>query len=92
MPANLPPQYMEVVKKYGETKIPQRKLVYLQELLTIVAKHKSAGKFTEYKRRGAGLSLYNITALAQIKMMDFEDIKIQTVGDASVDDFIEHLN
>ena len=44
MPANLPPQYFEVEKKYREAKVPQEKLVYLQELLAIVPKHKGTEK------------------------------------------------
>jgi small GTP-binding protein len=44
MPANLPPQYFEVEKKYREAKAPQEKLVYLQELLSIIPKHKGTEK------------------------------------------------
>jgi len=44
MPANLPPQYFEVEKKYREAKMPQEKLVYLQELLAIIPKHKGTEK------------------------------------------------
>jgi len=44
MPANLPPQYFDVEKKYRETKDIREKLVYLQELLAIVPKHKGTEK------------------------------------------------
>jgi len=44
MPANLPPQYFEIEKKYREAKIPQEKLVYLQEMLAIIPKHKGTEK------------------------------------------------
>jgi small GTP-binding protein len=44
MPANLPPQYFEVEKKYREAKTLQEKLFYLQELLAIVPKHKGTEK------------------------------------------------
>lgn len=44
MPANLPPQYFEVEKKYRETKAPHEKLIYLQELLSIIPKHKGTEK------------------------------------------------
>lgn len=44
MPANLPPQYYDVEKKYREAKDLREKLVYLQELLTIVPKHKGTEK------------------------------------------------
>ena len=44
MPANLPPQYFDVEKKYRETKDLREKLVYLQELLAIIPKHKGTEK------------------------------------------------
>uniref|UniRef100_A0A7C4XA95 TGS domain-containing protein n=1 Tax=candidate division WOR-3 bacterium TaxID=2052148 RepID=A0A7C4XA95_UNCW3 len=44
MPANLPPQYFEVEKKYREAKTLQEKLSYLQELLAIIPKHKGTEK------------------------------------------------
>lgn len=44
MPANLPPQYFDVEKKYREAKDPREKLVYLQELLAIIPKHKGTEK------------------------------------------------
>ncbi len=44
MPANLPPQYFDVEKKYREAKTPQEKLFYLQELLAIIPKHKGTEK------------------------------------------------
>ncbi|MCK4941229.1 50S ribosome-binding GTPase [candidate division WOR-3 bacterium] len=44
MPANLPPQYYDVEEKYREAKDLREKLVYLQELLAIVPKHKGTEK------------------------------------------------
>jgi small GTP-binding protein len=44
MPANLPPQYFDVEKQYREAKTPQEKLVYLQQLLSIIPKHKGTEK------------------------------------------------
>jgi small GTP-binding protein len=44
MPANLPPQYFDVEKKYREAKDLREKLVYLQELLAIIPKHKGTEK------------------------------------------------
>lgn len=44
MPANLPPQYYDVEKKYREAKDLREKLAYLQELLAIVPKHKGTEK------------------------------------------------
>ncbi|MBI2877353.1 MAG: TGS domain-containing protein [Candidatus Tectomicrobia bacterium] len=40
MPANLPPQYFEVERRYREAKSPQEKLRLLEELLAIIPKHK----------------------------------------------------
>jgi small GTP-binding protein len=44
MPANLPPQYFEVEKKYREAKDLHEKLAYLQELMAIIPKHKGTEK------------------------------------------------
>ena len=44
MPANLPPQYFDVEKKYREAKELREKLVYLQEMLAIIPKHKGTEK------------------------------------------------
>lgn len=44
MPANLPPQYFDVEEQYREAKDPQEKLVYLQQMLSIVPKHKGTEK------------------------------------------------
>jgi small GTP-binding protein len=44
MPANLPPQYFDVEKKYREAKDLHEKLVYLQEMLAIIPKHKGTEK------------------------------------------------
>jgi small GTP-binding protein len=44
MPANLPPQYFEVEKKYRDAKDPHEKLALLQELLAIIPKHKGTEK------------------------------------------------
>lgn len=40
MPANLPPQYFEAEKRYREAKDPAEKIVYLEEMLAIMPKHK----------------------------------------------------
>jgi small GTP-binding protein len=44
MPANLPPQYFDVEEQYRKAKDPQEKLVYLQQLLSIIPKHKGTEK------------------------------------------------
>jgi len=44
MPANLTPQYYEAEKKYREAKTPQEKMIYLQEMMAIIPKHKGTEK------------------------------------------------
>lgn len=44
MPANLPPQYFEVERQYREAKEPREKLTFLQQLLSIIPKHKGTEK------------------------------------------------
>jgi len=40
MPANLPPQYFEVEKRYREAKTAEEKVAFLEEMLRIMPKHK----------------------------------------------------
>ncbi len=52
MPANLPPQYFEVERQYREAKEPREKLTFLQQLLSIIPKHKGTEKLqAELKTR-----------------------------------------
>jgi hypothetical protein len=44
MPANLPPQYFETERKLKDAKTPQEKTGILEELLSIVPKHKGTEK------------------------------------------------
>jgi len=44
VPANLPPQYFEVEKRYREAKDPQEKLKFLREMFAIMPKHKGTDK------------------------------------------------
>lgn len=44
MPANLTPQYFDAEKKYKAAKTTQEKLMYLQEMLAIIPKHKGTEK------------------------------------------------
>jgi len=44
MPANLPPQYFDTEKKLKTAKTPQEKIAILEELLSIVPKHKGTEK------------------------------------------------
>ncbi len=52
MPANLPPQYIELEKRYREAKDPEERLLLLKELLAIIPKHKGTEKLqAELKRK-----------------------------------------
>lgn len=44
MPANLPPHYFEAEKRYREAKTPEEKVRALEEMLTIMPKHKGTDK------------------------------------------------
>ena len=44
MPTNLPPQYFEVERRYREAKTPEAKVEFLEEMLTIMPKHKGTDK------------------------------------------------
>lgn len=56
MPANLPPQYFTVEKKLREAKTPREKAAVIEELLTIIPKHKGTERLRgDYKRRLAKL-------------------------------------
>ena len=51
MPANLPPQYFEVEKRYREAKTPGAKVEALEEMLTIMPKHKGTDRLRADLRR-----------------------------------------
>jgi len=51
MPANLPPQYFEAEKVYREAKTPEAKVEALEEMLTIMPKHKGTDKLRADLRR-----------------------------------------
>jgi len=51
MPANLPPQYFEVEKRYREARSVSEKLRYLEEMLAIMPKHKGTDKLRADLRR-----------------------------------------
>ena len=51
MPANLPPQYFEVEKRYREAKSVSEKLRHLEEMLAIMPKHKGTDKLKADLRR-----------------------------------------
>ncbi len=44
MPANLPPQYFEVEKKFREAKTREEKIKYLREMIAVMPKHKGTEK------------------------------------------------
>jgi ribosome-interacting GTPase 1 len=51
MPANLPPPYFEAEKRYREGKTPEEKIEALEEMLTIMPKHKGTDKLRADLRR-----------------------------------------
>ena len=51
MPANLPPHYFEAEKRYREARTPQEKVEHLEEMLTIMPKHKGTDKLRADLRR-----------------------------------------
>ncbi len=51
MPANLPPDYFEAEKDFREAKTPEAKIEALEEMLSIVPKHKGTDKLRANLRR-----------------------------------------
>ncbi len=51
MPANLPPAYLEAEKRCREAKTPDAKVEVLEEMLTIIPKHKGTDKLRADLRR-----------------------------------------
>jgi hypothetical protein len=51
MPANLPPPYFEAEQRYREGKTPEEKIEALEEMLTIMPKHKGTDKLRADLRR-----------------------------------------
>ncbi len=51
MPANLPPHYFEAEKRFREAKTPKAKIECLEEMLTIMPKHKGTDKLRADLRR-----------------------------------------
>ncbi len=51
MPTNLPPDYFEAEKRYREANTPAEKIVCLEEMLTIIPKHKGTDKLRADLRR-----------------------------------------
>jgi ribosome-interacting GTPase 1 len=51
MPANLPPHYFEAEKRFREAKTPMEKVEALEEMLTIMPKHKGTDKLRADVRR-----------------------------------------
>ncbi|NLI32471.1 MAG: GTP-binding protein, partial [Deltaproteobacteria bacterium] len=51
MPANLPPPYFEAERRFREAKTSEEKLEALEEMLTIMPKHKGTDKLRADLRR-----------------------------------------
>jgi len=54
MPANLPPHYFEAEKRFREAKTTEGKIEALEEMLTIMPKHKGTDKLRADLRRRIG--------------------------------------
>jgi len=63
MPTNLPPQYFEVERRYREAKTPEVKVEFLEEMLTIMPKHKGTDKL----RAGLRHKISKFKSLSQKK-------------------------
>ncbi|NTV57732.1 MAG: TGS domain-containing protein [Deltaproteobacteria bacterium] len=58
MPANLPPMYFEVEKRFRDGKTPEEKIEALEEMLAIMPKHKGTDKLkADLRRKIAKLKL-----------------------------------
>ena len=44
MPTNLPPEYFDAEKRYRTASKPAEKLAFIEEMLTIIPKHKGTDK------------------------------------------------
>ena len=52
MPANLPPGYFEVEKRYRQAKAPAEKIEALEQILAVIPKHKGTDKLrADFRRR-----------------------------------------
>jgi ribosome-interacting GTPase 1 len=52
MPANLPPEYFEIEKRYRGAKSPAEKIEALEEILAVIPKHKGTDKLrADFRRR-----------------------------------------
>lgn len=54
MPANLPPQYLEAEKRFREARTQEEKLEILEEMISILPKHKGTDKIRGQLRRRMG--------------------------------------
>ncbi|MBA4393764.1 MAG: GTP-binding protein, partial [Desulfobacca sp.] len=82
MPANLPPQFYEVEKKLREARTPAEKIGVIEELLTIIPKHKGTEHLRgDYKKRLAKLREEQIQKKAKVKSgADFWQIEREGAG------------
>ncbi len=63
MPTNLPPEYYDVEKRYRAATSPDEKIVSIEEMLSIIPKHKGTDKLrADLRRRGilSALELRNV--------------------------------
>jgi ribosome-interacting GTPase 1 len=63
MPTNLPPEYFDAEKRYRGAKTPAQKLTCLEEMLTIIPKHKGTDKL----RAGLRKRISKMKSSSQVK-------------------------
>jgi ribosome-interacting GTPase 1 len=63
MPANLPPEYLEAERRYRAAKNPSEKLACLEDMLTLLPKHKGTDKLRADLRR----RISKVKASSQVK-------------------------
>ena len=74
MPANLPPQYFDVEEKYRTAKDPQEKITYLQQLLSIIPKHKGTEKLQAELKTKIRKLRYHYLTLRPKKQKTYKEI------------------
>lgn len=79
MPANLPPEYFRVERLYKEASDPQEKAKYLEELISVIPKHKGTDKLrADFRSKLAKLKTAAMAAKKTAK--HFSDFHIEKEG------------
>ena len=81
MPANLPPEYFEVEKRYREAKSPVEKIRALEQVLAIVPKHKGTDKLrADFRRRLSKLKSKQVDKKATSRREEAHRIEREGAG------------